>query len=179
MAISKKLDSMDYNDFVGAHGGRRTAALAGRFRRAKGLSVNPTMQNAILEEAQRRARAQTDRGIEVDLASPGKPLPGVTHDMLGPPDAPPVGGRTQPGTTPRAGWKQQKPGMFGPELSPGGSGDLLKRYPTGPGLSKRLAPGDKQSWVAPVNNVMREHAQKRLPASPGMARQYTPPRKKL
>lgn len=119
MAISNKLATMDYNDFVGAHGGRRTKALAGRFRKAKGMQITPEMAQAIQREAQgrnaallqqgeiqRRNRlADTMNGDEsVYLTDPGKPLPGITDDMLGPPDAPRVGGRTQPGTTPRPGF---------------------------------------------------------------------------
>lgn len=99
-------EKMDYNDFVGSHGGRRTAALAGRFRQRKGLEVNDKMQQAMQAEAHRRmlAQAENQMGEVAPDAPPGygmKPLPGPAATG-GPPKAPRVGGRTSPGTTPRA-----------------------------------------------------------------------------
>ena len=168
MAMSSKLAAMDYNDFVGAHGGRRTKALAGRFRRAKGMQVTPEMQAAVEREAMARVMSQAKQGMgsgmglgqkfqgtgggaddEVFLANPGKPLPGVTDDMLGPPDAPRVGGRTQPGTTPRPGFTNtgapKPPGVGGNWISGQGRQTQPEWPPTGlrpriPGQGTRMIP---------------------------------------
>lgn len=94
-------DYMDYADFVGAHGGRRTAALAGRFRKRKGLEVNDSMQQAMQAEAQKRMLAQaTNEMSKIAPDAPSKPLPELAAKGEAIP-APRLGGRTTPGTTPR------------------------------------------------------------------------------
>jgi hypothetical protein len=119
MAISNKLRSMTWGDFKGAHpgvaGGRGTQALAAKFRQAKGLPLTPELSAALRRQSVGRTMALRNSGDTAYLADPGKPLPGVNHDMLGPPDAPRVGGRTQPGTTPR-------------QLGPG-NGGMMTNHP--------------------------------------------------
>jgi len=170
--MNKKLANHTYEDFVGGHGGRRTKALAGRFRQAKGLSITPAMDAAIMAEAARRTVSQQrrqelgtanspDLSAEGGGVKPSKPMPGVNHKTLGPPDAPRVGGRTSPGTTPRA--KSNKPLTGGdrgnantpgiyqqhPVLPPGRGGKLTKPgYTVGSPDDPRMGGTGSEEWVA-------------------------------
>lgn len=85
------LGNMSYNKFSQLHGGRRTAALAGRFRAAKGMQVTPEMENAVVAEARARNASRMARKPQAAPAVEGRA-----------PLAPKVGDRTQPGTTPLA-----------------------------------------------------------------------------
>lgn len=157
--MNKNLGRHTYEDFVGSHGGRRTAALAGRFRKAKGMQVTDKMQQAMMQEAMRRSEA---------LAR--KPMAALDVDPGGVPDAPAaprVGGRTSPGTTPAANPVKDR------YLGPGDGSQMI--HPWNPGNRQigvsaknleKLLGGGAAAPVGPMKNATM------LPAKKGAKRVY-------